>query len=246
MKQVLFTVREQQKLARDVWRMDLEGDASAVAAPGQFVEVAVEGFFLRRPISVCDCSKDRLTLVYKVVGQGTGAMSRMAAGDRLDLLTGLGRGFSVEKGGSAPLLIGGGVGVPPLFMLARRLIESGVRPTAVLGFNRADEVFFTEEFTALGVRVVLCTADGSAGERGFVTDVLPGGASFAYACGPLPMLRALERVLPRDLGAEFSLEERMGCGFGACMGCTLQTRDGARRVCRDGPVFPREMLLWTE
>ena len=246
MKHVLFTIRDQQKLARDVWRMDLEGDVSAIAAPGQFVEVALEGFFLRRPISVCDCAADRLTLVYKVVGQGTEKMSRMAAGERLDLLTGLGRGFSVEKGGDAPLLIGGGVGVPPLYMLSKRLIGSGARPVAVLGFNRADEVFFAEEFKDLGVRVVLCTADGSAGERGFVTDVLPGGASFAYACGPLPMLRALERSLPRELAAEFSLEERMGCGFGACMGCSIRTRDGARRVCRDGPVFPREMLLWTE
>ncbi len=246
MKQVLFTIKDQQKLARGVWRMDLEGDASAIAAPGQFVEVALEGFFLRRPISVCDCGADHLTLVYKVVGQGTEKMSRMTAGERLDLLTGLGRGFSAEKGGVAPLLIGGGVGVPPLYMLAKKLVERGARPVAVLGFNQADEVFFAQEFEALGMRVVLCTADGSVGERGFVTDVLPCGASFAYACGPLPMLRALERSLPPETGAEFSLEERMGCGFGACMGCSIRTRDGARRVCKDGPVFPRETLLWTE
>ncbi len=246
MKKVLFTVLRQERLARDVWCMDLDGDPSAVIAPGQFVEIFLEGFFLRRPISVCDCNGQSLRIVYKVVGQGTEKMSRMDVGSQLDMLTGLGRGFSVDKGGAFPLVIGGGVGVPPLYMLARRLIENGAQPTAVLGFNSADEVFFTEEFRALGVRVILCTADGSAGVRGFVTDVLPGGSSFAYACGPLPMLHALQRVLPQELGAEFSLEERMGCGFGACMGCSIQTRDGAKRVCKDGPVFPRETLIWPE
>ncbi len=244
MKQGIFTVLGQEVLAPGVWRMELEGDVSAVTQPGQFVEIALPGFFLRRPISVCDCRGGRLVLIYKTVGQGTKAMSELGRGAQMDILTGLGRGFCLEGSGSAPLLVGGGVGVPPLYFLARMLLEKGASPVAVLGFNRADEIFYAREFEELGVRVVLATADGSAGVRGFVTDALPQGMTGAYACGPMPMLRALDAALPAGLHAEFSLEERMGCGFGACMGCSIMTRSGSRRVCRDGPVFSRDELVW--
>ncbi len=244
MKQGVFTIVRQDRIAPGVLRMELEGDVSAVEQPGQFVEIAVPGFFLRRPISVCDCRSGRLVLIYKVVGTGTDAMSRLEDGAHLDLLTGLGHGFSPEASGDAPLLVGGGVGVPPLYFLARRLAERGVQPAAVLGFNSASEIFYAREFEELGVRVVISTADGSAGVRGFVTDALPSKATRVYACGPLPMLRALDAVLPEGLPAEFSLEERMGCGFGACMGCSIMTRRGSRRVCKDGPVFLRDELIW--
>jgi len=244
MKQGFFTVVRQDALARGILRMELEGDVSAVTQPGQFVEIALPGFFLRRPISVCDCHDDRLVLIYKVVGAGTETMATLGSGAQLDILTGLGHGFDAEGCGVSPLLVGGGVGVPPLYLLARRLLEKGVHPDAVLGFNRADEVFYAREFEDLGVRVVLATADGSAGVRGFVTDALPGEATKAYACGPMPMLRALDKTLPEGLPAEFSLEERMGCGFGACMGCSIMTRLGSRRVCKAGPVFARDVLVW--
>ncbi|MBP3730468.1 MAG: dihydroorotate dehydrogenase electron transfer subunit [Mailhella sp.] len=244
MKEAVFTLLRQARLARDVWRMELSGDVSAITVPGQFVEIALDGFFLRRPISVCDCGNGELSLIYKVVGQGTQVMSCLESGASLNLLTGLGNGFSLAKSGCSPLLIGGGVGVPPLYFLARCLLKAGAVPTIVLGFNTAAEVFFSEEFRALGIRVIVCTADGTAGQRGLVTDVLPVGSSFVYACGPLPMLRALDRTLPCSAMAEFSMEERMGCGFGACMGCSIMTKGGARRVCKDGPVFPRESLLW--
>ncbi|MBQ4166858.1 MAG: dihydroorotate dehydrogenase electron transfer subunit [Clostridia bacterium] len=221
--------------------MRLEG-AIGENRPGQFVEIALPGRFLRRPISVCGARGGELTLIYKVVGHGTEQMSALEEGSRLDVLTGLGSGYRLERAGNAPLLVGGGVGVPPLYGLAKELINKGKTVSVVLGFNTADEIFYEDEFRALGCAVTVTTADGSYGVSGFVTDALPENASYFYACGPLPMLKALCKKT--DIPGEVSLEERMGCGFGACMGCSVMTASGAKRVCREGPVFAREELLW--
>ena len=244
MKQVRMTVSENEMIARQVYRLRLRGDTSGILRPGQFVNLKLEGLFLRRPISVCAWEEDSLTLIYKTVGTGTAQMSRLAPGAELDLLTGLGNGYDPEKAGEAPLLLGGGVGVPPLYGLARVLRQAGKRVTAVLGFNTAAEVFLAEEFRALGCDTVVATADGSLGLKGFVTDCLPEKYSYFYACGPLPMLRAVYR-LSRSEG-EFSLEERMGCGFGACMGCSFQTRNGFKRICREGPVLEKGEIPWDD
>ncbi|MBQ9198297.1 MAG: dihydroorotate dehydrogenase electron transfer subunit [Clostridia bacterium] len=244
MKQSIFTVTENAPLTSAVYRMRLAGDTKDVAAPGQFVNIRLEGLYLRRPISVCDAVDGCLTLIYKAVGRGTERMASMRPGERLDILTGLGNGYSLEGSGDHPLLLGGGVGVPPLYLLAKRLIAQGKQPQAVLGFNTAGEAFYAEEFDALGCRVTLVTADGSLGARGFVTDALPNDYTYYYACGPLPMLKAVYRACKGS--GQFSLEERMGCGFGACMGCSIQTADGPRRVCKDGPVFNKEALLWND
>ena len=244
MKQTLYTVCSNEPLARQVFRMRLLGDTSAITAPGQFVDLALPGFFLRRPISICDYDADGLTIIYKVVGKGTAALSRLAPGAELDALSGLGNGFDTQKSGEAPLLIGGGVGVPPLYALAKRLLAEGKCPTAVLGFNKADEVFYAGEFENLGVRTIVCTADGSVGVRGFVTDAIAtlSGYSFYYACGPEPMLRAVHALCP--CGGQLSFEERMGCGFGACMGCSCKTKYGNKRICKDGPVLDKEEIVW--
>ena len=244
MKQVRMTVSENEMIARQVYRLRLRGDTSGILRPGQFVNLKLEGLFLRRPISVCAWEEDSLTLIYKTVGTGTAQMSRLAPGAELDLLTGLGNGYDPEKAGEAPLLLGGGVGVPPLYGLARVLRQAGKRVTAVLGFNTAAEVFLAEEFRALGCDTVVATADGSLGQKGFVTDCLPEKYSYFYACGPLPMLRAVYH-LSRSEG-EFSLEERMGCGFGACMGCSFQTRNGFKRICREGPVLEKGEIPWDD
>lgn len=243
-KKDLYEILANEPLTDAVWRMTLAGDTQWITRPGQFVNIALEGKYLRRPISVCDYDEDRLVLIYKVVGEGTEAMSRLMPGTRLDLLTGLGNGFDVESCGSRPLLVGGGVGVPPLYNLARRLRERGLRVQVVLGFNTASEIFYEEEFRALGCDVTVATADGSRGVRGFVTTALAGGIDFDSfcACGPLPMLRALCEATDRP--GQLSLEERMGCGFGACMGCSCHTTQGSRRVCKEGPVFRREEIVW--
>ncbi len=243
MKQGIYTIIEHTPLAKDVYRMVLSGDTSAMTMPGQFVEISLPGCFLRRPISVCDYDEKTITLIYKVVGQGTDAMAQMKEGDALDVLTGLGHGFDVEKSGESPLLVGGGVGVPPLFNLARKLVAAGRSVTVILGFNRAEEIFYAREFEKIGARVIVTTVDGSVGVKGFVTDALPEDFSYVYSCGPMPMLRALYRAA-QGKGGEFSLEERMGCGFGACMGCSIMTKEGSRRVCKDGPVFDKEVLEW--
>ena len=243
MKQGIYTIIEHTPLTKDVYRMVLSGDTSAMTMPGQFVEISLPGFFLRRPISVCDYDGKTITLIYKVVGQGTDSMAQMKEGGSLDMLVGLGHGFDVEKSGESPLLVGGGVGVPPLFNLAKKLIAAGRAVTVILGFNRADEIFYTREFEEIGARVVVTTVDGSVGVKGFVTDALPEHFSYVYSCGPMPMLRALYKAA-QDKGGEFSLEERMGCGFGACMGCSIMTKEGSRRVCKDGPVFDKEVLEW--
>lgn len=243
MKQVIFEIISNEALTKDVYRMVLSGDTSAITAPGQFVEIALPGKFLRRPISVNDWGENSLTLIYKVVGHGTEQMALFPAGTRLDVLTGLGNGYNTTVSGDHPVLVGGGVGVPPLYGLCKALLAQGKHPAVVLGFNKAEEIFLAEEFRALGVQVHIATADGSVGTRGFVTDVLKAlSYSYFYACGPLPMFKAMETVV--STAGQYSMEERMGCGFGACMGCSIQTKSGAKRVCKDGPVFPREEVFF--
>ncbi|MBQ2718486.1 MAG: dihydroorotate dehydrogenase electron transfer subunit [Clostridia bacterium] len=243
MKQSLFTIAENTPLTESVYRMVLLGDTSAITRPGQFVNVKLEGRFLRRPISVCAYEQGRLTLLYKVVGGGTEEMSRMAAGEVLDLLTGLGNGYDVSLAGDAPLLIGGGVGVPPLYQLAKELLALGKRVRVILGFNTRAEVFYEEEFRALGAAVTVTTVDGSHGTRGFVTAALDEAPyTHFYTCGPEPMLKAV--FAATATGGQFSFEERMGCGFGACMGCSCKTVTGNKRICREGPVLMKEEILW--
>lgn len=243
MKRSLFTILKNEMLAPATFRMVLGGDTTAITAPGQFVNIALTGKFLRRPISVCDWEGERLTLIYKVVGQGTAQMSRMAPGEFLDLLTGLGNGYNLEKSGDKPLLIGGGAGIPPLYALAKKLIAQGKTPSVILGFNTKDEGFLEKEFKALGIPVTVATADGSLGVKGFVTDAMPeAGYTYFYTCGPEPMLRAIDGKAASS--GQFSFEERMGCGFGACMGCTCKTKYGNKRICREGPVLEREEIIW--
>ncbi len=245
MKQGFYTVAANRPLTGTVWEMVLAGDTSALTRPGQFVNIRLDGLYLRRPISVCDREEGRLTLLYKVVGAGTEAMAALSAGSRLDLLVGLGNGFDTAKSGDRPLLIGGGVGIPPLYGLAKALLREGKTVTAVLGFNRREEIFYESEFRSLGCRVIVTTADGSCGIRGFVTDgigALRDPYTYFYACGPMPMFRAVESVVVT--GGQYSFEERMGCGFGACMGCTCRTKYGNKRICRDGPVLEREEIVW--
>ena len=242
MKQVQLTVIGQEKLTASIFKMRLRGDTTAVTAPGQFVNIRLDGLFLRRPISVHDVRDDTLTIIYKVVGTGTEAMSRLPAGSVLDVLTGLGNGYDLSKSGSRPLLIGGGVGVPPLYLLAKRLIAEGRHPSVILGFNKKDEVFCEDDFRALGCQVTVTTVDGSYGTRGFVTDALPQDYTYFYTCGPEPMLKAVYRSTAT--GGQFSFEERMGCGFGACMGCSCKTKYGNKRICKDGPVLVKEEIIW--
>ncbi|MBQ3870109.1 MAG: dihydroorotate dehydrogenase electron transfer subunit [Clostridia bacterium] len=242
MKNVIFEIKENFKLADGVYKMLLSGDASDITAPGQFVNVRIDGLYLRRPISVCDRDGDLLTLIYKVVGSGTEAMSKMKKGEKLDLLTGLGNGYGTGVSGDAPLLLGGGVGVPPLYLLAKTLIEEGKKVSVILGFNKKDEIFYENEFKDLGCFVTVTTVDGSYGRKGFVTDALPDNYSYYYACGPLPMLKAVYKAC--KTGGQLSFEERMGCGFGACMGCSCKTVTGYKRICKDGPVLYKEEILW--
>ena len=243
MKQVIFEILSNEALTRDVYRMVLSGDTSAITAPGQFVEIALPGKFLRRPISVCDWAENSLTLIYKVVGHGTEQMAALPAGTRLDVLTGLGNGYDTTLSGENPVLVGGGVGVPPLYALCKKLIAEGKKPRVILGFNQESEIFLAKEFEALGIPTHIATADGSVGTRGFVTDVLKNlHYSYFYSCGPMPMFRAMEAVVTTS--GQYSFEERMGCGFGACMGCSIQTKSSAKRVCKDGPVFLREEVFF--
>ena len=245
MKEAILEIVENRPLTGSVYQMTLKGDTSAISHPGQFVELSLEGFFLRRPISVCNYDEGTLTLIYKVVGKGTAQMANLPQGTKLSALTGLGNGFNDAVEYSSALLVGGGVGVPPLYRLARNLIAQGKSVTVVLGFNTASEVFYQSEFEALGAKVIVATADGSAGCKGFVTDAIAQNnieAEYFYSCGPLPMLRALTTAL--DIPGEISLEERMGCGFGICMGCSIQTASGPKRVCKEGPVFKKEEILW--
>ena len=244
-KKGIYKILTNEPLTDAVWRMTLAGDTQWISAPGQFVNIALEGKYLRRPISICDYDDCSIALIYKVVGGGTEQMSRMAAGAELDLLTGLGNGFDTSNDARRPLLVGGGVGVPPLYNLAKVLLAAGKRVGVVLGFNTADEVFYADEFRALGCDVHLATADGSAGVRGFVTTAIAERGldfDYFYACGPLPMLHALYNAVEQD--GQLSFEERMGCGFGACMGCSCKTKYGNKRICKEGPVLTKGEIIW--
>ena len=223
--------------------MVLKGDTSAITAPGQFINIKIDGFFLRRPISVCDYNSENVTIIYKVVGNGTEVMANMKIGEKLDILSGLGNGFDTSKSGKTPVLIGGGVGVPPMYNLCKVLINEGKNVKVILGFNSADDVFYENEFKALGADVYVATADGSYGAKGFVTDVLKDiDYSYFYTCGPIPMFKAIENIAKTS--GQYSFEERMGCGFGACMGCSCKTKYKNIRICKDGPVLEREVIVW--
>lgn len=242
MKQGFFTIRSNEALTDNVYKMVLAGDTSAITAPGQFVNIQLAGKFLRRPISVSDWDGETLTILYKVVGKGTEQLSSMAPGEALDLLTGLGNGYDLTLSGDKPLLLGGGVGVPPLYGLAKALRKAGKEVRVILGFNKENEVFYEEEFKDLGCAVTVTTADGSYGVKGFVTDALPEDYTYFYTCGPEPMLKAVYRATKTS--GQMSFEERMGCGFGACMGCSCKTLTGYKRICKDGPVMKKEEILW--
>ena len=244
MKQQILTITENVPVTKTVYRMRMESPELEEQKPGGFVNIRLEGLFLRRPISVYDSEPGRLTILYKVVGKGTEQMAGMKAGETLDVLTGLGNGYDLAKAGDAPLLLGGGVGVPPLYLLAKQLTAAGKKIHAVLGFNTAEEVFGEEAFKALGCEVTVTTADGSYGVKGFVTDALPAEYSYFYTCGPEPMLRAVYRAAKTS--GQFSFEERMGCGFGACMGCSCKTITGYKRICREGPVLEKEEIIWAK
>lgn len=244
-KKGIYTVLSNEPLTPAVYRMVLEGDTQYITHSGQFINIELEGKFLRRPISVADYDATTITIIYKVVGHGTEQMSKMETGKKLDILTGLGNGFSTDNDAQRPLLVGGGVGVPPMYNLCKRLLAEGKHPTVIVGFNTKAEVFYAEEFKALGVDVHIATADGSQGIKGFVTDAIrEAGIEFdyLYTCGPLPMLKALYDAT--DVEAEFSFEERMGCGFGGCMGCTCKTKYGYKRICKEGPVLKRDEIIW--
>ena len=243
MKQSIFTILTNEALTPSVYRMTLSGDTSAITAPGQFVNIRLAGKFLRRPISVCDWEDGKLTLVYKVVGHGTAQMAAMAPGESLDLLTGLGNGYDLSLVGAAPLLVGGGVGVPPMYGLAKHLRAMGKEVQVILGFNTKAEIFYEQEFKDLGCTVTVTTANGSYGVKGFVTDAMKDlHYSHFCACGPEPMLKALYAA--STTSGQMSFEERMGCGFGACMGCSCKTLTGNKRICKDGPVMKKEEILW--
>ena len=243
MKKVMLTVISNREIAENVYEMKLSGDQSAITTPGQFVNLKLEGCYLRRPISVCDVDGDNLTLIYKVVGKGTDIMSKITPGTQIDTLSGLGNGFDLSAAGDMPLLIGGGVGTPPMYYLAKTLIKKGVTPQVVIGFNKKEEVFYADEFRALGAKTYVATADGSVGTKGFVTDVIKDlKYSYFYACGPQPMLKAVSDA--SKTGGQLSFEERMGCGFGACMGCSYETLYGSKRICKDGPVLRKEEIIW--
>ena len=243
MKQSIFEISENIPLTKSVYKMTLLGDTSDITKPGQFVNIKLDGLFLRRPISVNDVKGDKLTLIYKVVGKGTEQMSNMVCGETLDILTGLGNGYDISKSGKNPLLIGGGVGVPPLYMLAKRLIEKGEDVSVILGFNTKDEIFYEDEFKALGAKVYVTTVDGSYGIKGFVTTAMESlDYTYTYTCGPEPMLKAVYKA--SKTSGEYSFEERMGCGFGACMGCSCKTLYGNKRICKDGPVLVKEEIIW--
>ena len=244
MKQGIFKIIENVPLTDCVYKMVLQGDTSAISAPGQFVNIKLDGLFLRRPISVCDVTGDRLTIIYKVVGKGTEQMSRMQGGE-LDVLTGLGNGYDLSLSGDHPVLLGGGVGVPPMYLLCKELIKQGKAVNVILGFNTKSEVFYEDEFRALGASVTVTTADGSYGTKGFVTDALKDmNYSYFYTCGPEPMLKAVYKASVTS--GQMSFEKRMGCGFGACMGCSCKTITGYKRICKEGPVMKKEEILWED
>ncbi len=240
----ILKVLSVENIAQDVYKIVLEGDSSAITNSGQFVNIELEGLYLRRPISVCDYDKNTITIIFKVVGIGTEYMSKLKQGANLDVLVGLGNGYDIKKEGKKPLVIGGGVGVPPMYNLTKKLIADGQKPTVLLGFNSKDDVFYEKEFKSLGVEVLVATADGSYGKKGFVTDLFDDidGYDYFYTCGPLPMLKAIYNKT--NTSGQLSFEERMGCGFGACMGCSCKIKYGNKRICKDGPVLVKEEIIW--
>ncbi len=244
MKQGIFKISLNEKLVENVYKMVLQGDTSDITACGQFINIQLGGLYLRRPISVCDCDNYSVTIIYKVVGKGTEQMSKMTVGETLDVLTGLGNGYDLSLSGDSPVLLGGGVGVPPLYMLAKKLKAEGKNVSVILGFNTASEVFYEQEFKNLGCDVTVTTVDGSFGVKGFVTDAYPENYSYFYTCGPEPMLKAIYKT--SKTSGQMSFEERMGCGFGACMGCSCKTIAGYKRICKDGPVMQKEEILWED
>ncbi len=245
MKQQIFKITENREIATGIYKMVLEGDTSEITAPGQFVNIKLDGFYLRRPISICDWNENELVLIYRVVGGGTEVMSRMPEGAELDILISLGNGYDISKSGETPVLIGGGIGVPPLYGLCKSLVKEGKKPAVIMGYKSADEIFYKDEFEALGARVFVATADGSAGTKGFVTDVLKDlSYSYFYTCGPEPMFKAIDKIAKTS--GQYSFEERMGCGFGACMGCSCKTLAGNKRICKEGPVMTREEIIWKD
>lgn len=244
MKQGIFKISENTKLTENIYKMVLVGDTSDITACGQFINIQLDGLYLRRPISVCDCDDNTVTIIYKVVGKGTEQMSKMLIGEKLDVLTGLGNGYDLSLSGDSPLLLGGGVGVPPLYLLAKKLINQGKKVSVVLGFNNAAEVFYEQEFKKLGCNVTVTTVDGSYGVKGFVTNAYPEKYSYFYTCGPEPMLKAIYKTAKTS--GQLSFEERMGCGFGACMGCSCKTITGYKRICKDGPIMQKEEILWED
>ncbi len=245
MKQGIFEIIKNENLTDNVKLMILKGDTSDITAPGQFINIKLDGKYLRRPISVCDCNTDTVTIIYKVVGHGTEQMAKMGIGEKLDILTGLGNGYNTSLSGNNPLLLGGGVGVPPLYMLAKRLLDEGKKVTVILGFNSKEEIFFEQEFKNLGCNTLVATADGSYGIKGFVTNAMEDvDYSYFYTCGPEPMLKAIYKAAKTS--GQLSFEERMGCGFGACMGCSCKTITGYKRICKDGPVMLKEEILWED
>lgn len=241
MNKGLYKILSNKPLTENVYQMVLEGDTSSITRPGQFVNIQIEGLYLRRPISICTYDEKTITLIYKVVGKGTEILSSMKEGT-LDLLVGLGNGYDTSLSLDKPLLIGGGVGVPPLYHLAKTLIQEGKQVTVILGFNNKSEVFYEQEFKDLGCEVKITTVDGSYGIKGFVTNAFDDNYSYFYTCGPLPMFKAV--FAATKTSGQFSFEERMGCGFGACMGCTCKTITGYKRICKDGPVLMKEEILW--
>ena len=238
-----YLIADNKPLTRDIWEMRLEGETSHITAPGQFINIQLDGFYLRRPISICDYDETSIKIIYKVVGHGTEAMAKLLPGEYLDVLCGLGNGFDTAKCGKKTVLIGGGVGVPPMFNLCKKLLAEGKDVSVILGFNTKNEIFYEEEFKALGAKVYVTTVDGSYGTKGFVTDVLKDlEYDYFCTCGPMPMFRAIEKIAATS--GQYSFEERMGCGFGACMGCSCKTKYGYKRICRDGPVLEREEIIW--
>ena len=243
-KNDIYEILENKLLAKDVYKMILKGETKYIKAPGQFINLKIDGCYLRRPISISDYDENTITIIYKIFGKGTEIMSKMNSGEKIDILTGLGNGFDTSLSGQKPLLIAGGVGVPPMYRLCKELIKDGKKPIVVLGFNSKEDAFYEDEFKKLGAEVYVSTADGSYGTKGFVTDVIRNleNYTYYYACGPMPMLKAVYDEVEKD--GELSFEERMGCGFGACMGCSIQTTEGTKRVCKEGPVFRKEEIIW--
>lgn len=243
MYQGFYKIKSNIKLTDSIFEMVLIGDTSSISAPGQFINIKLDGFYLRRPISICDYDNETIKIIYKVVGEGTEFMSNLNSGEKLDILCGLGNGFDTSKSLDKPVLIGGGVGVPPMYNLCKKLIEEGKKVTVILGFNKKEEIFYEDEFKKLGADVKVTTVDGSYGIKGFVTDALKDiDYSYFYTCGPMPMFKAIEGAAITS--GQYSFEERMGCGFGACMGCSCKTKYGNKRICKDGPVLDREEIIW--